>query len=304
MVWSYGIDHQDLSLFTEMLRSRLDHDKIVSWFRSVLKYLPTKVDCNMLINEAIKARNRDVVGLLLRKSITTESIKRQESFDFITDLQYGHEFDASAIALAHEVYHCFDDVDEGIYDLCRLIRDDIDLHLIKVDRLMNQGKEDSGLNSELNEQELECQKELDTMKEGRSGTKMSLYHVLTTCDPKYTLNETLLHDLESVNLEEFPLYGSMIEDKLIGDKEKAKLLKKCTRYLGHLIQTAERVMLPRELLEKILSCLEYYDLYMLECWGEGVEAKYTKSTNVIDLMCYKRKVPRFLIQQVPFNSDY
>lgn len=272
MVYLYKIDDKDVNQYRDKLQSWLDHDEIVSWFRSVLKNLPKQINCNDAIREAIRAGNRDVVRLLIRKCITTESTKRIDEQDCMKNWR---NFTPRVIAEVLKMEFIFEPNTDEIFMTCDLIVQDINLHITKVDRLREDSQAHRVL-SELSELELTCQKELDTMKEEIPGTKVSLFHVLTTRDPKYTLNKTLLRALESINLEKFPLYGSMIEDKIVEDKEEAHLLEKCTRYLGDLLKNNEGVMLPSELLERILSNLEHYDLYLMECWAEGVEAKYTR----------------------------
>lgn len=129
---------------------------------------------------------------------------------------------------------------------------------------------------ELYEFELECKKELKKIKSKRLDTSVSLHDILTTNNPKYILNKTLVRDLESFNYKEFPVYGSLIESKFKSDKKRIILLESGKKSFSILMKVVVGVMLPilpSEIVEKILSYLENRDLKNLIICGESLESQ-------------------------------
>lgn len=121
----------------------------------------------------------------------------------------------------------------------------------------------------LREHEVRCEEELGRLRNRGFDANVSLNHSLTTNNPRYLRNKPLFENLEPLNEQEYPIYGQLINYKFKSDKRRLSLFWECKRCLGVLIRRAGEIMMPIELLEKILSHLKYRDLkYFMHSVGE------------------------------------
>lgn len=108
--------------------------------------------------------------------------------------------------------------------------------------------------------EYKCREELERIKRRILGKNISLYHILTTKNPRYVLNKALVEDLEQFDHIEFPTYGTMILSKSKSDQRRFSLFETCKRAFSILMKRAGGITLPGETLERIFIELENRDL--------------------------------------------
>lgn len=174
----------------------------------------------------------------------------------------------------------FSDRIEGYEEKCRPIYKDLRLHMIRLraaglhvnhKKLLISGRWRSlssrrsafaphEVDIETKQYELECKEELEEMKSKISGNGVSPYHILTSKNPRYVLNKTLVKDLESLNHIEFPIYGTLIESKFKSDKRRFSLFETCKRSLSILMERTGGIKPLNEILERIISELQNRDL--------------------------------------------
>lgn len=124
-----------------------------------------------------------------------------------------------------------------------------------------------------------CRYELDQMKHHNLGcTFITLFDILYHRDPRYLRNRALINTLNSVDLNEYPLYGRLIEDMIERDKPRRMLFVAARRCLDVLLKTcynpADTVIcyLSGDLRGKILEYLDNEDLEFLILSCESIDA--------------------------------
>lgn len=104
-----------------------------------------------------------------------------------------------------------------------------------------------------------CKIELDRLKEIRLCRNMSIEAILVTKNFKYVKNHNVIEVLESLNLDQFPIYGSLLKSKLNKDKRRVELLLEAENLFDDIFGQA-RDVLPSEIKEKILTNLSNCEL--------------------------------------------
>lgn len=116
-----------------------------------------------------------------------------------------------------------------------------------------------------------CLEEVAQLRMHKLGATMSLHDVLIDGHAHYVSNEALVKALDSVDFDNFPLYGKLLVRKMMKDDETATLLKRAEDLLSDILRRG-KLALPNEIVVKILKHLTDGELRCL--LGEGLKPKW------------------------------